>query len=305
MLARVLKSTGSNYILLNPENHEVFNARLRGKLRLKGSEKTNPVAVGDLVSIERDKTGEWLIVDVSQRSNYIIRKSVNLSHRAHIVASNIDLAVLVVSMSRPATSPGFADRFLMVCEAYHIPASIFINKADVMSPAEQELAGYWKELYGGLGYEVMIGSALKDDLSDFSKLINDRIILLAGHSGVGKSTILNHINPSSGAKTADISNWSNKGKHTTTFAEMHRVNEKTWIIDTPGIKEFGIVGFEKDEIGQYFVEIRKEMGKCRFNNCSHINEPGCAVIAAVEEGMIAPTRYQSYCSIYFGEDMHQ
>lgn len=319
MRARVLKSTGSHYRVFDDAGN-TLNARLRGKLRLKGYEKTNPVAVGDYVEVEQDKSGEWLITDISPRNNYIIRKSINLSHRAHILAANVDRALLVVSLSMPATSMGFADRFLMVAEAYHIPVKIFINKSDLFTDDLKILATQWKGLYNPLGYEVLIGSALNpQNLVEVKDWIKGQTTLLAGHSGTGKSTLLNGLAPEVNARTSEVSDWSAKGRHTTTFAEMHPINTDTWIVDTPGIKEFGIVGFEKEEIGQYFPEIRKLMSACRFHNCRHLNEPGCAVLAALDaafEGkavvtesgemiFMHPSRYNSYTGIYRGDDVHQ
>lgn len=319
MRARVLKSTGSHYRVFD-DGGNTLNARLRGKLRLKGYEKTNPVAVGDYVLLERDKSGEWLITDIEPRSNYIIRKSINLSHRAHILAANVDRALLIVSLAQPKTSMGFADRFLMVAEAYHIPAKIFINKTDLLTVDLKTLAESWKYLYTPLGYEVLMGSALNpNNLEEVKEWINGHTTLFAGHSGTGKSTLLNSLAPEVNARTSEVSDWSAKGRHTTTFAEMHPINPDTWIVDTPGIKEFGIVDFEKEEIGQYFPEIRKLMSACRFHNCRHLNEPGCSVLAALdaafegkavvteshEQVFMHPSRYNSYSGIYHGDDVHQ
>ncbi len=294
MTGRVIKSTGSWY-LLRTENGENYKARIRGKFRLDNIQHTNPLAVGDFVDFEVDSDGFGVISKIHERKNYIIRRSVNLSKRSHIIASNIDKAFLVVTMDNPKTSFGFIDRFLVTAEAYHIPVVLLINKMDAYNEDLKEEAEFYQLLYEEIGYETMKISAqsglnidkLKTELQGITSLIS-------GHSGVGKSTLMNVLNPNLQLKTSEVSDFNQKGQHTTTFAEMYEWPFGGFCIDTPGIKEFGLVEMEKEEIQQYFPEIFEQKSNCRFDNCLHVNEPKCAVIEAVENGKIAPSRYENY-----------
>lgn len=302
----VMKSTGSWYTVMS-EEHEKLECRIRGSFRLKGIKSTNPVAVGDHVTIEKEPgEGTAVITGVDDRKNYIIRKSTNLSKQTHIIAANIDQAFLVATLVMPRTSTGFIDRFLVTAEAYGIPANIIFNKADLY---DAELNDYLEDLvaiYELSGYKCYIVSAFNEaDIQTLLELMTGKTNLVAGHSGVGKSTLINALEPDLGLKTGVISETHSKGKHTTTFAEMFGLSNGGFIIDTPGIKEFGLVDIEKTELGHYFPEIRDRMNDCQFNNCLHVNEPKCAVRAAVEEGLIAESRYQNYLNMLNSEEMEE
>ncbi len=294
MTGRVIKSTGSWY-LLRKDSGDVLKARIRGKFRLDNIQHTNPIAVGDFVDFEVDKDGLAVIMKIHERKNYIIRRSVNLSKKSHIIASNIDKAFLVVTIDNPKTSFGFIDRFLVTAEAYHIPVVLLINKMDEYSEDLLEEVKFYQLLYENIGYKTLEISAhsglnidkLKVELSGITSLIS-------GHSGVGKSTLMNKLNPNLELKTSVVSDFNQKGQHTTTFAEMYEWPFGGFCIDTPGIKEFGLVEMEKNEIQQYFPEIYQVKSDCKFDNCLHVNEPKCAVIEAVEDGKIAPSRYENY-----------
>ncbi len=298
----VIKSTGSFYLVADDAG-EVHRCSAKGKLRLKGVDTTNPIAVGDLVTFERDgETG--VISDIAERKNYIIRKSVNLSKQAHILAANLDLALVVATPIFPRTSTGFIDRFLATAEAYNIPAGIVFNKSDLY---DEEIESYVEELssmYRYVGYSTFVVSALQpDSLRELQSKLVGKITLISGHSGTGKSTLVNALVPGLELKTTELSAMHLKGKHTTTFAEAHRLPHGGFVIDTPGIREFGIVDFEKHQVSHYFPEIFKASSSCKFNNCLHENEKGCAVIQAVEDSKIALTRYSSYLSILNNEDI--
>ncbi len=298
----VIKSTGSFYLVADDAG-EVHRCSATGKLRLKGVDTTNPIAVGDLVTFERDgETG--VISDIAERKNYIIRKSVNLSKQAHILAANLDLALVVATPVFPRTSTGFIDRFLATAEAYNIPAGIVFNKSDLY---DEEIESYVEELssmYRYVGYSTFVVSALQpDSLRELQSKLVGKITLISGHSGTGKSTLVNALVPGLELKTTELSAMHLKGKHTTTFAEAHRLPHGGFVIDTPGIREFGIVDFEKHQVSHYFPEIFKASSSCKFNNCLHENEKGCAVIQAVEDSKIALTRYSSYLSILNNEDI--
>jgi ribosome biogenesis GTPase len=298
----VIKSTGSFYLVADDAG-EVHRCSAKGKLRLKGVDTTNPIAVGDLVTFERDgETG--VISDIAERKNYIIRKSVNLSKQAHILAANLDLALVVATPVFPRTSTGFIDRFLATAEAYNIPAGIVFNKSDLY---DEEIESYVEELssmYRYVGYSTFVVSALQpDSLRELQSKLVGKITLISGHSGTGKSTLVNALVPGLELKTTELSAMHLKGKHTTTFAEAHRLPHGGFVIDTPGIREFGIVDFEKHQVSHYFPEIFKASSSCKFNNCLHENEKGCAVIQAVEDSKIALTRYSSYLSILNNEDI--
>ncbi|MCX7742959.1 MAG: ribosome small subunit-dependent GTPase A [Flavobacteriales bacterium] len=292
MKGRILKSTGSFYKVIVED--KILDLKLGGRLRLEELKHTNPVSVGDEVLISE----EGLIIDILPRKNYLIRKSTNLSKQTHIVASNIDQLWIVATLRNPRTSTGFINRILVTAEAYDIPAGILYNKKDLLQDGDWEDAKYLADVFSSLGYPTyFISSFNEDDITFLRNQLKDKTSLFTGHSGVGKSSLLNALDPSLKLRTGEISKKFNKGKHTTTFAEMHRLSFGGYVIDTPGIKEFGLVNMEKTEIGSYFPEILKIKTKCKFNNCLHINEPGCAVIEAVEQGAIAGFRYLDYVNM--------
>ncbi|MCB0397275.1 MAG: ribosome small subunit-dependent GTPase A [Flavobacteriales bacterium] len=299
MKGLVLKSTGSHYLVRN-ENGEVFTCRVRGKMRLEGMKTTNPVAVGDHVTME-ERTGEWWIAAVDKRKNYIIRKATKLSSQRHIIAANIDRAFLIVTADHPRTSHGFIDRFLVTAEAYHIPVTLVFNKADLFEGTSSGDLNEMVTLYESIGYPVLVISALHGDVEKLRAAMLGKVNLLSGHSGVGKSTLIKSLDPTLDPVTRQISTVHNKGMHATTFAEMHPMKGGGYMIDTPGIKELGVVDIPREEVSHYFIEMRKLLPGCRFNNCLHVNEPGCAVIRALEEGTLHATRYQSYLGILEGE----
>ncbi len=300
----VTKSTGSWYELEDQQGR-VWKGRIRGKLRLEGLKTTNPIAVGDWVAADPENDDQVLIHEVLKRRNYIVRKSNNLSKQKQIIAANLDLVALVVTMATPATSTGFIDRFLLSAEAYHIPALLIFNKVDLYEGESAELLRAYEHIYEGISYDCLQVSAIRGtNMHLLREKLEGKTTLFSGHSGVGKSTLLNALDIRIQQKTGEISGYSNKGKHTTTFAEMFHVDNKTRLIDTPGIKDFGIVDLEKNEIGHYFPEIKSRLNECRFNNCIHLEEPGCAVRRAVETGEIHPSRYYSYLSILNNEDAH-
>lgn len=294
MKGRVIKSTGSWYLLRNDDG-EIFKARIRGKFRLENIQHTNPIAVGDFVDFQVDKDSLAVIHTIHERKNYIIRKSVNLSKKSHIIASNIDKAFLVVTLDNPKTSFGFIDRFLVTAEAYHIPVMLVFNKMDTYEKELLEEVKYYQFIYENIGYETMEVSAISGFNLDQLKLeLKGITSLIAGHSGVGKSTLMNVLHPDLALKTSQVSDFNQKGQHTTTFAEMYEWPFGGFSIDTPGIKEFGLVEMEKEEIQHYFPEIFELKTECKFDNCLHLNEPKCAVMEAVENSDIAPSRYESY-----------
>lgn len=301
----VIKSTGSWYTVLT-EHKTIIECRIKGLFRIKGIKTTNPIAVGDKVDFEMEEDGRGVIHAIADRKNYIIRKSINLSKQSHILAANIDQALLIVTLAFPRTSPGFIDRFLLTAEAYHIPVNIIFNKVDLFEKDEikmKELNDFIS-IYERIGYKCFKVSAIKSkDIELIKKLTKDKTTLVAGHSGVGKSTLVNALDSNLNLKVGEISDAHNKGKHTTTFAEMHPLSYGGFIIDTPGIKELGLVDMEKEEISGYFLEMHALKNKCKFNNCIHLNEPKCAVIEAVEKGEIALSRYASYVGIINGEEL--
>ena len=305
MRALVTKSTGSWYEVL-ADDGKAYSCRIKGKFRTKDIKTTNPVAVGDWVDImlETDTVPYTAIIGhLYERRNYIIRKSINLSKQAQIIAANLDQALLVVTLASPFTSLGFIDRFLVTAEAYDIPAKLIFNKLDLFSEAGLEVLDDYKAIYDTLGYPCYTVSALQGiNIETVRALLHQQTSLVIGHSGVGKSTLINAIHPTAKMRTAAISDWSDKGRHTTTFAEMILLPDGGRLIDTPGIRELGIIDIEQQELGHFFPEMRERMNDCRFNDCRHINEPGCAVLAALDNGDIAPSRYDSYLSIYHGND---
>ena len=292
---KVLRSTGSWYAVLQADD-KVVECKLKGKFRIKGIRTTNPVAVGDVVEYHYDETqGTGVIEKIHERHNYIVRKATKLSKAVHIIAANIDQAVVIASLTMPRTPTGFIDRFLTTAEAYHIPSVVVFNKYDLYGEKEMELLEYYAGSYKMAGYRVLITSVPGNrQLDEFKNMLKDKVSLLSGQSGVGKSALVNAVDPSLNLKVGTISEYHKKGKHTTTFAEMFPFVFGGYVIDTPGIKEFGLVEFEKSELGQRFPEFRERMHKCRFNNCLHVDEPGCAVIEALEKGEISPFRYENY-----------
>ncbi|MDX1904126.1 MAG: ribosome small subunit-dependent GTPase A [Thermonemataceae bacterium] len=301
----IIRSTGSWYDVKS-ENQELIKCRLRGKFKTKDLKVTNPIAVGDKVVWEWDDPKEkiGIITDILPRENYIIRKSVHKTAHGHLIAANIDQALIVVTLTSPRTSLGFIDRFLVSAEAYRIPAVIAFNKQDLLDEEDKAYQAELIEIYEEIGYRCLRTSAIQNaGIEDFEKILEGKITLLSGHSGVGKSSLLNAINPNLNLRTSEISNFANKGVHTTTFAEMFELNPNTFIIDTPGIKELGIAEIQPDELSHYFPEMRDYLGTCKFGGrCTHTHEPQCKIIEAVEKGLIALFRYESYVSMLSGED---
>lgn len=300
----VFRSTGSWYEVRDEES-TFFKCRLKGKFKIKELKVTNPIAVGDRVCFEIEDVEEQtgIIFEIKPRVNYIIRQSVHKASHGHLIAANIDQAVLIVTLTFPRTSLGFIDRFLVTAEAFRIPVLLVFNKLDLLS---EEAVAYQEELeslYKGLGYDCISTSATEGvGIELLKEKIMNKVTLISGHSGVGKSSLVNQLEPDLDLRTSEISTFANKGVHTTTFAEMFEIFEDTYLIDTPGIKELGLVDIEKEELGHYFPEMRDLIGECKFHNCLHINEPKCAVKAGVEEGTIAESRYGSYLSMFSGED---
>lgn len=303
MRGLVIKSTGSWY-QVQDECGNVYDCRIQGKFRIKGIKTTNPIAVGDWVDFELETDQDTGVIKVLEpRKNYIIRKSVNLSKQTQIIGANLDQAILVVTLASPPTSMGFIDRFLVTAEAYDIPAILVFNKLDLFSEEGLEILEDYKAVYENIGYPCYQVSAIEGtNIDHIIALLKDKVTLVSGHSGVGKSTLINSIVPDAALRTGLISDWSDKGKHTTTFAEMIDLPFGGKLIDTPGIRELGIVDIEKKELSHFFPEMRTYLNKCRFNNCVHINEPGCVVLDAVENGEIEPSRYESYISMYNNDD---
>ncbi|TMI72476.1 MAG: ribosome small subunit-dependent GTPase A [Bacteroidetes bacterium] len=299
MKAVVYKSTGSWYTVKD-ETGRWHNARMKGIFKIDEITSTNPVAVGDEVAIETENEteGTAIITKIFDRHNYINRQSPRYKHQHHIVASNLDQSMLVATVREPRTSQGFIDRFLVASEMFHVPAIVVFNKADLYRKKEQEQFDQWKEMYQAVGYKVFLVSAKNNEgIKELQVELAHKTTLISGHSGVGKSSLLNVILPQLELKTKDISGWSGKGQHTTTFAEMFDLPEGGRIIDTPGMREFGLVDIEKQEVSHYFPEMRRRLNDCQFNNCLHVNEPGCAIKEAVAEGEISEDRYVSYVNI--------
>ncbi len=300
MQAIVYKSTGSWYIVKN-ELGESFNVRIKGKFKIDNITSTNPLAVGDIVNIENEKDIEsTVITEIFERKNYITRSSPHNKNQHHIVASNLDQSLLFATIKDPRTSLGFIDRFLVTSEAYRVPAIIVFNKIDLLKKKDEERLNHVKNLYEKIGYNIKTISIQNNiGVEEVKELLKNKTTLLSGHSGVGKSTFINHLFPEFNLKTQDVSDWSGKGMHTTTFAEMFDLSIGGKIIDTPGIRELGLVDIDKIELAHYFPEMRAMMSSCQFNNCIHINEPGCAIKNAVSENRdsISEERYFSYLNI--------
>lgn len=299
----VLKSTGSRYRILC-ENGKILECSIRGKLRIKELRTTNPVAVGDNVLYDFDeKSGTGIITEVIDRNNYILRRASNLSKHSQIIAANIDQAFLMITIILPETPVEFVDRFLITAEAYRIPASIVINKTDIYGEQEVEKMNYIESMYRKIGYDCLeVSVKEKKGLDALRSMMKDKITLVSGNSGVGKTTLLNYFNPALNLKTGEISDYHKQGKHITTFPEMHQMPFGGFVIDTPGMKGFGVVDMERNEIYHFFREIFIASKNCRFNNCLHLDEPGCAVRTAVENGEIDFLRYRSYLNIVMGDD---
>ncbi|MFY0592842.1 ribosome small subunit-dependent GTPase A [Roseivirga sp.] len=299
MKGQVIKSTGSWYEVKNEEGR-IFRSRLRGKFKLDGIKINNPIAVGDWVVIEEEEKGDKsaVIKEIIPRTNYVIRKSTRKTGFSHILAANVDQALLLATVTFPKTSLGFIDRFLVSAESFRIPALVVFNKKDLLNDQGIEFCHELINMYEQIGYKGHLISVLEDEgIESLKLLLKDKTTLIAGHSGVGKSTLLNVLAPHQTQKTGEVSSYANKGTHTTTFAEMFEMDESTKLIDTPGIKELGLVDMEASEISHYFPEMRAFLGECKFNNCLHTNEPGCKVLDAFEAGEIESSRYHSYLSI--------
>ncbi len=298
---RVLKSTGSWY-QVETESGSLIQCRVRGKFRNTKVRSTNPVAVGDWVQVTGED-GEFVIEEIENRRNYIVRKSVNLSKTSHIIASNLDKAILVVTLKNPITFPAFIDRFCVAAEAFHIPVGLVFNKTDLLDKEERELLESFMSVYRGIGYEVLACSAnTGEGLDGLQALLHQKVSLLSGHSGVGKSSLINAIDPDLDIRIGEISSAHQTGQHTTTFAEMHKLGGGGYIVDTPGIRGFGLVDLEREELAGYFPEMRSLLPECKFYNCLHISEPGCAVKDGVENGFVAETRYRSYLNMFENDE---
>ena len=294
----VLKTTGSHYRVKMP-NGDIVDCTIRGKLRLKGVKTTNPVTVGYFVQVELSDRNSGVITAVNDRKNYIIRKSTNLSRESHIIAANLDQAVLVVTIEFPETQLGFIDRYLVTAEAYSIPAVLVFNKVDLLNDTGIDKLNQYISIYESIGYKCLIVSAQTGyNMSLFRELIQGKTSLISGNSGVGKSTLVNTVEPNLNLRTNNISSAHLTGKHTTTFSEIFELSFGGYIIDTPGIKGFGLIDIEKNELYHFFPEIFKFSSDCKYYNCTHIHEPGCAVVEAAKNGEISPSRYLNYLSIY-------
>jgi ribosome biogenesis GTPase len=298
----VIKNTGSWYTVYTDDG-QLIDSKIKGNFRLKGIRSTNPVAVGDFVEITCNQEGTAFITAIDDRRNYIIRKSSNLSKQSHIIAANVDQAFLVVTVNYPETSTKFIDRFLASAEAYRVPVVLVFNKCDLLSAEELHYQEMMMQLYDTIGYQCVSVSAIEGTgLDTLHDLMKEKITLLSGHSGVGKSTLINSLLPGVNLRTSEISDAHNTGMHTTTFSEMLKLPDGGWLIDTPGIKGFGTFDMEREELSSYFREIFHFSKDCRFSNCTHTHEPGCAVLKALENHYIAQSRYESYLSMLDDKD---
>lgn len=303
MKGLILKTTGSFYEVMDADG-DIHTAILRGKHKIAGLKVTNPIAVGDYVEFELEaKEAKGVIHKIHDRENYIIRNSTHKTGHGHIIASNIDQAILVATISQPKTSLGFIDRFLVTCESFRIPAIIVFNKWDIQKELDEPLGKAIAQIYESIGYKTLFTSAVTGEgIDELKSLLNHKKTLFSGHSGVGKSTLLNNIDPELDLYTGEISEYSQKGTHTTTFAEMFPLDNDTFIIDTPGINELGVNEMDKYTLCHYFPEFRALMHECKFNNCVHVNEPNCAVLEALKNGKIHDSRYYNYRSILENND---
>jgi len=305
MEGQVMKSTGSWYEVITKDK-KIFLCRVRGKFRIKGIRVTNPVAVGDHVKFKLIDTNEGVIEKIFQRKNYLIRRAIKKSADGQILAANIDQAVLVATTTLPRTSTGFIDRFLVAADSFRIPSVLVFNKSDLWDDSAKNQVMELINIYESIGVDFLCTSAeKKDNIDIFRKKLDGKLSLIAGHSGVGKSSLLNLLAPHIQQKTAEISGFANKGVHTTTFAEMFDIGNNSYVIDTPGIKELGLMDIYDEELSHFFPEMRALFGKCKYHNCTHMHEPGCAVLDAVEKGEIALSRYYSYLSIMEEEETHR
>ncbi|NVO08595.1 MAG: ribosome small subunit-dependent GTPase A [Bacteroidales bacterium] len=294
----VLKTTGSRYTIRDNDG-KIYFCSIRGKLRLKGVKTTNPITVGDYVDFEVDEGDVGAISRVHDRKNYIIRRSTNLSRESHVIAANLDQTLLIITIEFPETQLAFIDRYLVTAEAYRIPTTLVFNKTDLYTDEMIAKLNDYISIYSKIGYPcIQVSAETGQNLAELRNILTGKVSLISGNSGVGKSTLINKISPELNLKTELISSYHLMGKHTTTFSEMFELSFGGFIIDTPGIKGFGLVDIENDELYHYFPEIFKIASDCKFYNCTHIHEPGCAVIRAVDEGVISPSRYISYLSIH-------
>ena len=301
---KVYKSTGSWYLI--KYQNEFIESRIKGKIRLKEISTTNPISVGDNVVFEIDTDGKGIISEVKPRQNYIIRKSVKLSKQYHIIASNIDLSIIVVTINNPSTSTNFIDRFLVSCEAYHIPVLIVFNKIDLYNNDEKKQLENLKNMYSKIGYECEVISAKKgDNIENVIDKMKNKTCIISGHSGVGKSTLINAISPELDLKTKEISSYHSQGQHTTTYAEMFDLNSNIRVIDTPGIRGFGLVDISKNEIGDFFPEFFRNKQYCKFKNCLHLEEPNCIIKEKLDKGEIYNSRYNTYLDMLKDQNIYR
>lgn len=302
----VFRSTGSWYDVLC--EGKLITCRTRGKLRLQGFKTTNPIAVGDYVEVELEDANEnqGVILEIKPRENYVIRKSIKKTGHGHIIAANIDQAILIVTLVYPRTSLGFIDRFLVTTESFRIPQVLIFNKIDILDADLREEQQKIISLYENLGVKCLeVSASSGEGLDEVKAILKSKKSLFSGHSGVGKSTLLNQLSPNINQAVKEVSDYAEKGVHTTTFAEMFEISQNTFVIDTPGIKELGLIDIEPEELSDYFPEMREIQNDCKFHNCSHIHEPKCAVQEAVDAGEIAESRYRSYLSMYYNEDTYR
>lgn len=293
--ATVVKHTGSHYLLSKLPQWDLFPAVIKGKLRLKGFNSTNPIAVGDVVEYEKGEGDLATIKNILPRKNHIIRKSTNLSRQSHVIASNLDMVFLIVTVDMPQVKLQFVDRFLVTCEAYNVPVTIILNKMDIYTPEALQMVQAFEEIYSGAGYRIIESSAATGlGMEEIRECCKDKIVLFSGQSGVGKSSLISALDPNLNLRVGEISAYHQQGKHTTTFYEMHPISSGGFVIDTPGIRGFGLVDVSQLELSGYFPEMLRVEDNCRFAPCTHTHEPGCAVKEAVENGEISVERYESY-----------